>query len=187
MNTRFARFLSLAALGLLLLAAPRAASAADDFDDVRGYIEILRSDLNAAKVRILDEALRLTEAEAEAFWPLYRRYEAEYTGITERRIEFTQEFLTFQNADAQDPERARRIAEKWFALQESRLALWKKYYGEMSKALSTVRAAQFVQVEHEIALYIDLSISSEAPLLGETGTAAAPEPEAGGETKPKGE
>ncbi len=148
-------------------------SAGDAPDDLRAYIEILRSDLNSAKVRIINESLRLTEEEATVFWPIYRKYEAEFFGLGDRRLELTEEFAAFQNAESRDPDQARLIADKWFALKEDRLKLWKKYYNKISKALSPIRAAQFIQIEHEIALYIDLSIASEMPLLGGPGD---PEP-----------
>ena len=41
------------------------------------YFELLRSDVRTAKVEILTEALDLSDAEAAAFWPVYREYETE--------------------------------------------------------------------------------------------------------------
>jgi hypothetical protein len=49
---------------------------------------------------------------------------------------------------------------------QDRLSLWKKYQKKISKAVSPMRAAQFLQVEHQMALFIDLSIASEMPVLG---------------------
>jgi len=174
MKTCSMLFMTLCTVALLLCACPQPAAAADDSGDLRAYIEILRSDLNASKVRILNEALRLTEEEGKAFWPIYREYEAESFTLADARLELTEEFITFQNSDTRDPDHARLIADKWFALREDRLKLWRKYYEKISKAVSPIRAAQFIQIEHEISLYIDLGIASEAPLLGGPETGMAP-------------
>ncbi len=181
MKTCTRLFITLFAAAILLCAYPLSAAEQEAPDDLRAYIEILRSDVNASKVRILNEALRLTEEEAKAFWPIYRKYEVEVFALADARLELTEEFFKFQNADTKDPDQARLIADKWFALKQDRLDLWKKYYHKISKALCPVRAAQFIQIEHEIALYIDISIASEAPLLGGTATPVTP---ASGKAKP---
>jgi hypothetical protein len=62
--------------------------------------------------------------------------------------------------------KARELAANWFKLQEDRLALWKKYYVKFEKAVSPIKAAQFVQIEHQIALVIDLNIATEMPYVG---------------------
>jgi hypothetical protein len=48
-----------------------------------------------------------------------------------------------------------------------RLALWKKYHQRISRAVSPVRGAQFLQVEHQMALFVDLNIASEMPVIGQ--------------------
>ncbi len=40
------------------------------------------------------------------------------------------------------------------------------YYQRISTAVSPIRAAQFLQVEHQLALFVDLSIASEMPVVG---------------------
>ena len=173
MKSHVKLFLILCAAAILLCAVPLASAAEESPDDIRAYIEILRSDVNAEKVRILNEALRLTEEEAKVFWPIYRKYEVEVFALSDARIELTEKFFEFQSSAKQDPDKARLIAEKWLALKQDRLDLWKKYYHKISKALCPVRAAQFIQIEHEIALYIDFSLASEAPLLGSMEAPAA--------------
>ena len=58
------------------------------------------------------------------------------------------------------------LAQKWFKNMQDRLDLWKKYHKKISKAVSPMRAAQFLQVEHQMALLIDVNIASEMPVMG---------------------
>ena len=48
---------------------------------------------------------------------------------------------------------------------QARLDLWKKYRKKIAKAVSPARAAQFLQVEHQVALFMDLNIAAEMPPL----------------------
>ena len=53
--------------------------------------------------------------------------------------------------------------------QQDRLDLWRKYHKRISRALSPLRGGQFLQVENQMALFIDLNIAEEMPpiALGE--------------------
>ncbi len=40
------------------------------------------------------------------------------------------------------------------------------YHQQISDAVSPLRAGQFLQVENQMAIFVDLSIASEMPVLG---------------------
>lgn len=149
------------AAGLLARAAEPAAP-----DDLRMAIEMLRSDLNSAKIETLNEVLQLTGPEAEAFWPVYRAYEQELAALGDRRIGLIREFGRHHVAGTLNDTNAEAIAKAWLGLQQDRVTLWKKYHRKISRAVSPMRAAQFLQVEHQIALFVDLNIAAEMPQLG---------------------
>ncbi|HEU0039227.1 MAG TPA: hypothetical protein VFR76_08130, partial [Verrucomicrobiae bacterium] len=68
----------------------------------------------------------------------------------------------------------KEMAEKWLANVQERLDLWKKYHQQISDAISPVRAAQFLQVENQMAIFVDLNIASEMPLVGQPPPASKP-------------
>lgn len=39
------------------------------------------------------------------------------------------------------------------------------YHKQISDAVSPVRAAQFLQIENQVAIFVDLNIASEMPLV----------------------
>ena len=135
--------------------------------NIREYIGLFRSDLSTTKVETIRRVMKLNQEESQVFWPLYREYELELFKLMDMRLDLIVQFVTdhmngtFTNARAVD------TATKFFKLKEGRIALWKKYYGKFEKALSPIRAAQFVQIEHQIALLIDLSIASEMPVISQ--------------------
>lgn len=140
---------------------PAAAQSASETPEK--YLELLRSDIRTEKVAILTEALDLPEAQADAFWPLYREYDTELTSLLDRRVSliksFAEKYGTLTDADADE------MAKEFFALQSDRNKLRQKYYGKIAKATSSVVAARFVQVENVIGMLIDLNVAAELPLL----------------------
>jgi hypothetical protein len=164
------RFLSLI-LGALITVpclqgqAQTAPSAAPD--DLRAVLEMLRSDVNGYKIRTINQVMSLTAQEAEAFWPIYRQYEKELAAVGNRKVALIREFAALRASGSIDQKTWNSLAQKWLKNVQDRLDLWKKYQKQIGKAVSPMRAAQFLQVENQMALFIDLSIASEMPAIGE--------------------
>jgi hypothetical protein len=158
---------------LLTLVAAGSAAAADapaaPTDDVRAVLELFRSDVNAAKTLTLNEVMKLSEEESAKFWPIYREYEVELAALGERKLGLIRQFLTHSSAGSLDDANSAAIAEGWLDLQQDRLDLWRKYYKKISRAVSPMRGGQFLQVEHQMALFIDLNIAAEMPAVGAAG------------------
>jgi hypothetical protein len=136
-----------------------------DTDNLRAVLETLRSDINGYKVRVLNQAMQLTGPEAEKFWPIYRQYEQDLAGVAEKKVALIREFDETATKGTLDNKAANKMARAWLANVQARLDLWKKYQKKIAKAVSPACAAQFLQVEHQMALFIDLNIAAEMPAL----------------------
>lgn len=161
--------LVVAALGALLLpgcATSRPPEAGAGAGDARGSLEILRSDFNASKIRTLNAVMKLTAPEAERFWPVYRSYEKDLASVGDRKLALVLEFMDHHRKGTLTDPLAQEMAKKWLRNVQDRLDLWKDYHGRISAALSPTRAAQFLQVENQLAILADLAIASEMPLAG---------------------
>lgn len=134
-------------------------------DDTRAYLEVLRSDFNAAKVRTLNQVMQLTPAEADVFWPIYRAYEGELGAVGDRKLVLIREFMGRHREGTLNEGNSRDLANRWLANVQDRLDLWKKYHQRIGAALSPIRAAQFLQVENQLAILADLGIASEMPII----------------------
>jgi hypothetical protein len=146
----------------LVLVALAACVAAPAFAQ-RDLIEIMRADLRTEKTAIVTQAMQLTEAQAEVFWPVYREYETEFIKLNDERLALIKEYAA--SYDSMTNEGAKSIIDRSFKLQEARTKTLKKYVGKMSKALDPKVAARWAQVEHALGSAIDLQIGSELPLL----------------------
>ena len=135
--------------------APPAAREAKE-QNLRAYVELLRSDLRTQKVAIITEMMAFTEAEDAAFWPIYREYELEMSKLGDERVALIQDYAnaysTMSDATAD-------------ALATKALDLESRRYERFKQALSPRTAARFLQVEHQLLLLIDLQISAALPII----------------------
>jgi hypothetical protein len=162
--------IKLAALVALvsLVTLPSGAAPVPEVDDnIYNYLQLLRSDFNSAKVEIINRIMKLSAADAKKFWPIYREYENELGKQAVRRAEFIAEFVQSHQDGTFDNARAKDMARRWFKGQRARLDLIEKYHGRIEKALSSMQAGQFLQIENQLGIFIDLTIASEMPLVGE--------------------
>ncbi len=129
----------------------------------QAYVRLLRTDLKAKKDRIIKEVMQLNDQQSSIFWPIYGNYDAEQTKLGDQKLaiihEYAQNFLTMNDAKADE------LAQKVMTLDEQRLALRKKYYALLKKALPTVIVVRFFQVENQLQLILDLQIASNLPII----------------------
>src|SRR3974390_337962 len=163
------KLLSVLALTTLLnMPAPAAPGAAVNYN-IFNYLQLMRSDVNSAKVEIVNSIMKLSADDAKKFWPIYRDYENELGDLAIDRAELIQEFVKAHKDGTFENEKAKDMAKRWFKSQRARLDLLEKYHGKIQKALSPVQAGQFLQIENQMGLFIDVTIASEMPVVGTKG------------------
>ena len=153
---------------LLGLAAPAAHGAEVD-DNIYNYLQLLRSDVNSLKVELINSIMKLSAEDAKKFWPIYRDYENERGKQAINRAEMVAEFVQSHEDGSFDNVKAKDMAKRWFKSQRARLDLLEKYHGKIEKALTSVQAGQFLQIENQLGLFIDVTIASEMPKVGSKG------------------
>jgi len=158
---------ALLALAALLTLPSVAAPVAQVDDNIYNYLQLLRSDFNSAKVEIVNRIMKLSAEDAKKFWPIYREYENELGKQAVNRAEFIAEFVQSHKDGTFDNARARDMAKRWFKAQRARLTLLEQYHGKIEKMLSPVQAGQFLQIENQMFVFIDMTIAAEMPLVGE--------------------
>lgn len=154
----------------LLIPRCQAQTAASTGGDLDSQIESVRADLRADKVAIITDTMKFTPQESNAFWPIYRKYEADLTKLNDERVklikQYSDKYMTLTDADA------KQMAVQSFELESRRADLKKRYFKEFNQQISGVTCAKFFQLEHRLDLLVDLKIASELPaLLIKPGTA----------------
>ena len=73
--------------------AASAAPTAPVSDNIYNYLQLLRSDVNSAKVELVNRIMKLSAEDAKKFWPIYRDYENELGKLAINRAELIAEFV----------------------------------------------------------------------------------------------
>jgi hypothetical protein len=127
------------------------------------YVELVRRDLRQEKREIIGEALSLKQSEADAFWPVYERYEAELNRLGDEKLALINDYA--DNYKTMTDAKAGELTSKAIDLDILRTSLLQQYLPQFQKALTNRRAAQFYQVEMPLLKIIDLQIASKLPMM----------------------
>ncbi|MDX2512596.1 MAG: hypothetical protein QNK25_11155 [Desulfobacterales bacterium] len=163
MKTRItATMLLLACLSLLPIGW---AQMSNRNDTLQEYIDTVRLGLLDGKVGLINGVMKLSDEDAEVFWPLYVDYETELFDIGDRRVALIERIVAAHQSKVLEDLEAKGMAAEWLTQETDRLGLLKKYHVLIADELSPLHAIQFLQIEHRVNTVIDLMIASELPLF----------------------
>jgi hypothetical protein len=124
---------------------------------------VLRSDVRSSKTALVTQALDLTDAESEGFWPVYREYDTELAALWDRRLALIKDYA--RSYGSIDESKADDLATRLLSLEEDRVKLRRAYFKKVKKAIPAQKAVRWLQVENRVGMLIDLKLASELPLL----------------------
>jgi Spy/CpxP family protein refolding chaperone len=127
------------------------------------YIEGLKKDVGGTFKEIVKENLKLTEDEANKFWPLFDEYLAERSPIFEERVSITEEFM--MNYYAMDDATAKDLINKAIKSQQDLTDLRKEYLNKMFEVLPAPLVGKFFQIDNRVSAVADLVRMSSTPLV----------------------
>ena len=126
-------------------------------------IQMLRKNLRSERKQVIAANMKLTDAEAEKFWPVYEQYVSELVTNNNLKYDLIKQYVQQQGnlTDAQ----ADAAVKQWIQVDESVAQLRLKYVPLFRKVLSAKNTAVFYQVDRRIQLMIDLQLASALPMM----------------------
>ena len=128
-------------------------------------INLIQSAYGMEKRAIVEQYMKLTEAEAAGFWKVYDEYEATRKEYGKRRVSNIVEYAN-NYANLTD-EKASELVKKSLENQIAFTKLQESTFKKMAKVLPAKRAAQFIQLENYLETVIRLNIADDIPFIGE--------------------
>ena len=145
------------ALPIILLGAPSLAQSVAD------EVELVRSIVQTERKVIVAGNMKLSEAESEAFWPVYNEFEVAMRAVGDRRIkvltQLAKEFETLTDQQALD------LLGQYSDFQQERVKVRKSFVKKFTKALSGKQVTRFYQIDSKIDTMIDFDIARTVPLV----------------------
>ncbi len=136
----------------------------DDFQPITDDdIQMMRKDIRSQRKQIIAANMKLTDSEAEKFWPIYEQYVTELVSING-----TKYALVKQNVETRgvltDAE-AETAVNQWVGVDQSVAELRKRYIPIFRKVLSPKNTALYYQIDRRVQLMIDLQLATSLPMV----------------------
>jgi hypothetical protein len=147
-------------------ATPRITSkpVGDDFQTVTDEdIRMMRKDIRSQRKQIIAANMKLTDSEAEKFWPVYEQYISDLVNINGTKYALIKQYVETRGAltDAE----ADTAVNQWVGVDQSVAELRKRYIPIFRKVLSPKNTALFYQLDRRVQLMIDLQLASSLPMI----------------------
>ena len=126
-------------------------------------LDLLRKDLRSQKKQLIAANLKLTDAEATKFWPVYDQYTAELLKINDKKYALIQDYA--DHWGTMTDEQALMFLRQWLDVDIAATQLRQKYVPAVSQVLNGRSTATFFQLDRRISMMIDLQLASQIPLV----------------------
>jgi len=126
-------------------------------------LELSREAVNNQKRAMVAGSLPLSDEQADAFWPLFDKFQAELKKLDDRSdrliTEFSAEYANLTDA------RARALLDESLAIEEDRAKLLRQWVKRMEKALPSRLLARYFQLENKFHAVVAADLAQQIPLV----------------------
>ncbi|MBX7108534.1 MAG: hypothetical protein K1X61_07810 [Chitinophagales bacterium] len=126
--------------------------------------EYLKSEYKSDRKTLLMNYLKLSDADAAKFWPIYGNYEAERSKLADARFQnmknYAAQYSTLTN------EQADVFGKNYFENQATESSIEKKYYAQIKKQLGGKIALSWLQFEAYIDAATQFKLLDAIPFTG---------------------
>lgn len=150
---------------LLILAATLVLPAFAEDDNPASNMDILRDKVIADKKFVVANNMKLTEAEAKVFWPVYDAYQQDLHQINERMAKVINDYALAYNKGAVLDETAKKLLDEAIAVELAEVKLKQSYIPKLNKILPGVKVARYMQMENKIRAIVRYELAAAIPLV----------------------
>ena len=142
---------------LTALAAPLASG-----QTVKDALELNRQAVEAQRRVLVAGSLHLTDAEAQAFWPLYDGWEKDRREVDERTNQLVADFVA-AGSGMSDTQATAMLSEA-LRLDDERLKVRRSWLSRMSKALPPRKLVFYFQLTNKLDAIVRADVARQIPL-----------------------
>ena len=146
------------AAAIALVQPAYAQDTAADVTDMQRVRDAVRAD----KRGFIASLLKLSDAEAKRFWPIYDTYQRNLDATGRRRVVAVQG-LMFRDAPMTNLA-AKQYATEMLAVDEAEIKARRTMRNRVMRALPAVKAARYLQLEDKIRAVQDYDVAATVPL-----------------------
>ncbi|MBW8058720.1 MAG: hypothetical protein FVQ86_12045 [candidate division NC10 bacterium] len=128
-------------------------------------MQILREKVRADKKLLVAVNMKLTEKEAEAFWPVYESYQKDLQKINQRIVKGIESYAADYRNKSLTDEKAKRLIDEFVSIERAEAKLKGSYVPRLNKVLPAKKVARYLQIENKIRALVKYDLAAQVPLV----------------------
>jgi hypothetical protein len=145
----------------LSISVPAIAAEQPTDSDMQILLEKIKSD----KKLLVAANMKLSEAEAKKFWPVYDAYQVELKKLNKRIAALIESYADDYNNNSITDAKAKKMISEMVSIDEAEAAMKKSFVPKLYKALPAVKAARYLQIENKIRAVLHYELAAAVPLV----------------------
>jgi hypothetical protein len=130
--------------------------------DILDEIALTRWGIQARRQAIVTSAMDLTEAESQAFWPVYRDYRADMAKVDDQLVNLM--LVYAGNYDSLSDEMASTLLTDYLGIERARVDVKSQYVPRFQGVLPARKVARFFQIDNKLDKKIQAELAADIPL-----------------------
>jgi hypothetical protein len=131
-------------------------------ETIQSDIAVTRADIQADRQAIVADSMKLADAQATAFWPVYRNYRAELAKLGDRTVKLVTDYAT--NYDTLTDAQASSLTTEFLSIQKDTLKVKEKFVPKFNAVLSPKLVMRFFQIENKLDTILMIDAVDGIPL-----------------------
>lgn len=128
-------------------------------------LKSIHAKLEADKKAIVAKYMELTEAEAQRFWPVYEKIQADQRQLALRMRDLLSRYAADYRSKTLSDEKAQKLLDDWIAIDQDDIAQRTAAAREVQQVLPGRKAARYLQIEYEYRTLVRYDLAAVVPLV----------------------
>src|SRR5215475_2790545 len=129
----------------------------------REAIEVTRDKVRTDRKDLVAKSMKLTDDEAQVFWPIYDQYADELSKLSDRTVTLITQFAD-NYKDLADREAVRMTTES-LSIEQQKLSIRQRYARKLATVLPGKKVARFFQLERRLDAVTILNVTQAISLV----------------------
>lgn len=127
-------------------------------DKTTDNMQAAREKLQADKKMFVTEHMKLTDSEANAFWPVYESYQKEMGAVNDRLVKLIQDYAGHYANMTNDM--AKKLVDDSLTIDADRLKIRQSYLPKFRQVLPEIKVARYYQIENKIQAAVNYDLAA---------------------------
>ena len=128
-------------------------------------MQILLEKVKADKKLLVAANMKLSDAEAKKFWPVYDSYQVELGKLNKRIMTLIKAYAADYNNNSLTDEKSKKMVAEMISIDEAEAVMKKSFAPKLYKAIPAIKVARYLQIENKIRAALRYELASAVPLV----------------------